>query len=236
MTPPPTDNWQEFREGALDIAPVVLACLPIGMLFGTLAAAKGISPLEAGLMSALVFGGASQFVAVDMWREPVPWAMLALTVFIVNIRHILMGVSLARHLKLFAPATRSLAAFVMTDEIWAFAERRALRRPLTPAYYWGMGVALYVQWPLGTVIGAALGRTLGDPAVYGLDFAFAALFICIAMGFWRGPRTAAVLAVSAIVAAVTSTLVPGAWYIAAGGLAGVAVAAFLGEEPEKAAP
>lgn len=236
MMSDPIDSWQEFREGALDIAPVVLACIPIGLLFGTLAAAKGLSPLEAGLMSGLVFAGASQFVAVDMWREPVPWIALALTVFIVNIRHILMGASLARHLKLFAPAARPLAVFVMADEIWAFAERRALRQPLTPAYYWGMGSALYAQWLLGTVAGAALGQTLGDPAAYGLDFAFAAMFICIAMGFWRGPRTAAVLATSAIVAAVTSTLVSGPWYIAAGGLAGVAVAAFLGEEPEKATP
>ncbi|MGE0212570.1 MAG: AzlC family ABC transporter permease [Parvibaculaceae bacterium] len=234
MTSKTIDNWQEFREGALDIAPVVLACIPIGLLFGTLAAAKGISVLEAGLMSALVFAGASQFVAVDMWREPAPWAMLTLTVLIVNVRHILMGASLARHLRLFAPATRPLALFVMADEVWAFAERRALRQPLTPAYYWGMGACLYAQWTLGTVLGASLGRTLGNPADYGLDFAFAAMFICIAMGFWRGPRTAAVLATSAIVAALTSTLVPGAWYIAIGGLAGVAVAAFLGEEPEKA--
>ncbi len=46
-------------------------------------------------------------------------------------------------------------------------------------------------------------------------------------GFWKGPRTGAVLAASAIAAALVKFMVPGAWYIVAGGLAGVAVAALL---------
>lgn len=225
---------KDFKAGALDMAPVVAAALPIGLLFGTLAVGKGISPLEATLMSATVFAGAAQFVAIDLWRHPAPWAFLTLTVFIVNIRHILMGASLARHLGLFPPASRPLVMFLMADEVWALAERRALKGPLSPAYYWGMGAILWLQWVAGTAVGATLGASLGDTAAYGFDFAFTALFTCIVMGFWRGSRTAAILAVSAVVSAVASVAIPGAWYIALGGLAGVAVAAWLGPEPEPA--
>ncbi len=60
-----------------------------------------------------------------------------------------------------------------------------------------------------------------------MDFAFSALFICIIAGFWKGPRTGAVLAASAIVAVLVRFAVPGAWYIVAGGLAGVVAAAIL---------
>ena len=52
-------EWSEFRRGVIDILPVVTAAVPIGLLFGTLAAAKGIAPTEAVLMSASVFAGMS---------------------------------------------------------------------------------------------------------------------------------------------------------------------------------
>jgi len=230
-----SSKWAEFRTGMLDMAPFVAAALPMGLLFGTLAAGKGLSPLEAALMSATVFGGAAQFVAIDLWRDPAPWGLLTLTAFIVNIRHVLMGTSLARHMSLFRPRWRPLAMFVMVDEIWAFAERRALKGPLPPAYYWGMGAVMWTQWVVGTTIGAMVGQTLGDPAVFGFDFAFTAMFICILASFWRGPRTGAVLAASAAAAAATKLAVPGAWYIMTGAAAGVAVAVALASaDPDKA--
>jgi 4-azaleucine resistance transporter AzlC len=223
-------QWSEFRRGVIDILPVVTAAVPIGLLFGTLAAAKGIAPTEAVLMSASVFAGAAQFVAVDLWTNPAPVLLLTLTVFIVNIRHVLMGVSFARHMGRFPPAVRPLAMFFLVDENWAFAERRALAGPLPPAYWWGMGIAMWIQWVFGTALGAFLGRSLGNPAAFGFDFAFTATFICILVGFCRTWRTGAVLASSGSAAALAKLTVPGAWYIAIGGLAGVAVAYLLAGE------
>lgn len=225
-----SSTWPEFRSGMLDMAPVVAAALPIGILFGTLAAGKGLSPLEAALMSATVFGGAAQFVAIDLWRDPAPWALMTLTALIVNVRHLLMGASLARHMGGFRPATRAPALFFMVDETWAFAERRALSGPLSPAYYWGMGLVLWLQWVVGTTIGAVAGQTFGDPATFGFDFAFAAIFICILSGFWKGARTGIVLAASGAAAALVKLTVSGAWYILAGALAGAAVAALFGPD------
>ena len=219
-----TSAWIEFRAGMLEMAPFVAAAFPIGLLFGTLAAGKGLSPLEAALMSATVFAGAAQFVAIDLWRDPAPWGLMTLTAFIVNIRHVLMGTSFARHMSQFRPRARPLAMFVLVDEIWAMAERRALQGPLPPAYYWGMGAVMWTQWVAGTTVGALVGQTLGDPAAYGFDFAFTAMFICVITGFWRGPRTGAVLAASAAAAAATKLTIPGAWYIMAGAAAGVAMA------------
>lgn len=216
--------WTEFRAGMLEMAPFVAAAFPIGLLFGTLAAGKGLSPLEAALMSGAVFAGAAQFVAIDLWRDPAPWGLMTLTAFIVNIRHVLMGTSLARHMGRFRPRSRPLAMFIMVDETWAMAERRALQGPLPPAYYWGMGAVMWTQWVIGTTVGALAGQTLGDPADYGFDFAFTAMFICVLTGLWRGPRTGAVLAASAAAAAAAKLAIPGAWYIMAGAAAGVGMA------------
>lgn len=204
---------------------MVVAYVPIGLLWGTLAAAKGISPLEAVLMSVIVFAGSAQFVAVEMWRDPVPVLLLTFTALIINIRHVLMSASLSRHINHIPRAWHPLVAYFLVDESWALAERRVLETPLTLAYYLGITLPLGATWWVTTGIGAMLGRALGDPSALGLDFAFSAMFIAILMGFWKGPRTAGVLAASGAVAALTHLAVEGPWYIVAGGLAGACFAA-----------
>jgi len=225
-----TGRAREFLSGAGDIAPVLVAAIPIGLLWGTLAAGKGLSPIEALLTSALVFAGAAQFVSLEMWKEPVPILLLTFTALIVNVRHVLMSASLVRHLKAIPRRLYPLMAFLLVDESWALSERRALKQPVTLSYYLGLALPMFGAWCLSTLVGSIVGRSIGDPALYGIDFAFSALFIGILMGFWKGPRTAAVLAVSGAVAALTKLWLGGAAYIVAGGIAGALCAALLAED------
>jgi 4-azaleucine resistance transporter AzlC len=225
---------RDFVTGVAEVAPVAVAYIPIGLLWGTLAAAKGISPLEAVMMSVIVFAGSAQFVAVDMWRDPVPVLLLTVTALIINVRHLLMSASLSRHIDGIPRAWHPLVAYFLVDESWALAERRVLEAPLTLAYYLGITLPLAVSWWLSTGVGAVLGRALGDPSALGLDFAFSAMFIAILMGFWKGPSTAGVLAASGSVAAATHLAFAGPWYIVAGGLAG-ALYAYLTWRSEAAA-
>lgn len=216
---------REFLDGVTDLAPVLVAVIPIGLLWGTLASAKGLTLLEAGLMSTLVFAGAAQFVAVEMWHDPVPVLLLTATALIVNVRHVLMSASVSRHIGGIPRTYHPLVAYLLVDESWALTERRALKRPVTLSYYLGVTLPMALSWYVSTGVGAMLGRSLGDPAAIGLDFAFSALFISILMGFWKGRRTAGVLAASGSIAAVTHLLFEGPWYIVAGGLAGALFAA-----------
>lgn len=223
----------DFKQGLIDIVPVVVAAIPIGLLWGTLAAGKGLSPLEAGIMSASIFAGAAQYVAIDLWCDPVPWLLLTFTIFVVNVRHVLMGASLVRHMDHIPKGWRAPLLFMMADENWAFSERRALTQPLTLGYYLGLGLPMVVTWISTSLIGAVVGNRLGEPAVYGFDFAFSALFIGILAGFWKGPKTGAILAASAAVAAVAKLIAPDqAWHIILGGIAGVIVAVTLHSEEE----
>jgi len=225
----------EFRQGVIDIFPVIAAASVIGLLWGTLAASKGLSPLETGLMSASIFAGAAQFVAIELWQDPAPWLFLTMTVLIVNVRHVLMGASLSRHMGNIPSGWRAPLLYMMADENWAFSERRALTQPLTLAYYLGLSLPMVITWTVTSVVGALAGAWLKDPAAYGFDFAFSALFIGILAGFWKGPKTGAVLAASAVVAAIVKLTIPGAWYIVLGGLAGVLVAVLLHAEREEEA-
>ena len=166
-----------FRQGLRDIAPVIIAYIPIGLLWGTLAAGKGFSPLEALLTSVFVYAGAAQFVAVDMWVQPVPVVLLTITALVVNLRHLLMSASLSRHLSPVSRGWRYALMYILTDESWAIAERRARSAPLDLGYMLGSALPIWPTWFFCSFIGAAVGNRLGAPAAYGLDFAFSAIFI-----------------------------------------------------------
>jgi predicted branched-subunit amino acid permease len=59
--------WQDALDGLRDIAAPAIAAIPIGLLFGAVAAGKGLSALEVALMSALVFAGGAQFAGIEIW-------------------------------------------------------------------------------------------------------------------------------------------------------------------------
>jgi 4-azaleucine resistance transporter AzlC len=214
----------EWRAGFAAIAPVAIAAIPIGLLFGALAGAKGLSVLEAGLMSVLVFAGGAQFAAIELWTHPVPVAALIFSTLLINARHILMGASLTPKTGLFSPWQRYLGFYFLTDESWALAERRAMKTRLTPAYWFVLATMLPTAWIGSTFVGAGIGAFLGDPRQVGADFAFTALFIGLVAGFWNGRVTAATIAASGGVAALTYVTLGPPWHVAAGALAGIAAA------------
>ena len=207
--------------------PVALAALPFGMLFGAEAIRQGLSLWEAWLMSLTVFAGGAQFMAMGLWTDPVPWAGLALATLVVNLRHALMSASLAGKLAGFSRWQRAAAAFLLADETWALAERRALWAGLTPAWYFGTGLTLYVLWSFGTLTGALLGGLIPEPGRYGLDFAFPAIFVCLITGFIKDWSALPVVLAAGGTALAVHAAIPGMWFVLAGGLAGIAVAAAL---------
>jgi predicted branched-subunit amino acid permease len=217
-------NVSEFKRGLLDIWPMVFAYAPIAALWGAVAASNGLSPLEVALMSGGVYSGAAQFVAMDLWNVA-PLPLLAFTVATVGLRHVLMSASVSQHISGFPRLKASALLFWLTDEAWAMIERRALAHPISPSYFLGVAMPLWPNWVFFSVIGAYFGNSLGDTSRYGLDFAFAAMFIAVLAGFWKGPKTGAILVVSSLAAVAAKVIWPNdAWYILVGGIAGMLVA------------
>lgn len=215
----------DFLGGLRRILPLVVAVVPIGLVFGAVAATKGLSPAEVALMSALVFAGGSQFVAMDIWTHPASWTAMGFAALLVNLRHVLMGASIVPKMEGFGTTKTLASLFFLADEIWAIAEFRAREARLTPAWFAGVVAPFYVAWVLSSLAGALLGSMIGDAAVIGLDFAFPAVFIVLMMGFWKGSETGLVLIASSACALAVHLYVPGVWYIAAGALGGIAAAA-----------
>ena len=216
----------EVAAGVRDIWPVMVAAFPIGLLFGAVCTGKGLSLAEAALMSLLVFAGGAQFAAIELWTYPVPVAARGLSTALINARHVLMGASLAPKLAWVTLWQKLVGFHFMTDESWALAERRAVtqKQKVTPAYWFALAALLPVAWVGGTALGAWLGSFMGDPARFGADFAFTALFIGLIAGFWRGRVTLFTVAASGGASAVVYLLAGPPWHVAAGAVAGIVAA------------
>lgn len=222
----------EFREAVVLSLPAMAAATPFAVLLGALASDRGLSLLETGLMSALVFAGSAQFIALDAWQSPPAWLAIGLGTLVVNLRHVFMSASVLRRMTAFPRWLRGASMFFLADEIWAFAEARAARQRLTPAFYFGLAVFFYANWVISTVIGSLAGRLISGPRALGFDFAFIAIFIGLIMGFRQRPGFAVTLLASAAAAVATHFIYPGPLSIAAGALAGI-VAAAIAADPSR---
>ncbi|WP_068085908.1 AzlC family ABC transporter permease [Polycladidibacter stylochi] len=221
----------EATAGIKAIFPLIFAAIPIGLLYGAVATQKGMSVLEVTLASALVFAGGSQFVALDMWHYPLPIFTIAFATFLVNLRLVLMSFSLGPKAHKMQGLRKYLTFFFLTDETWALSEQRVTQKPLTYSFMLGLALPFYASWTLSSALGASVGALIETPEKWGLDFAFTAMFACLIMGFWKGKSTGITLLVTALTAAAVYKLVPGAWYIIAGALAGI-ISAAIQYKPE----
>lgn len=224
------DNQITFtRRGALA---GVRACVPIalgasvyGVVYGILARQAGLSLAEALLMSAIVFAGASQLVALGLWITPLPVGALILTTLIVNLRHLLMGASLHPWLSKLPHKRVYASLFFMTDESWALTLGSLAAGGGDGAFLLGSGLTLYVFWGAATAIGELTGSLVSNPMQWGLDFAFTAVFLALLVGLWRGKSDLLPWIVAAGVAIAAEHWLPGKWYILLGGLAGSLIGA-----------
>ena len=217
----------EWRAALADIAPALIAGAPFGALCGALAVAKGLSPAEVVAMSLVVFAGAAQFAAIEIWSAPVPVLALVVSTLLINTRHVLMGISLHPKLSALGAVQRVLGCFTLTDETWALAERRATARVVTPVYFLAMGIALWANWVAWSLVGALLGPVLGDPRRIGADFAFTAIFIALVVSLGSGRRAGGVVVASAVTSALVRALVGSPWHVLSGAVAGMVAAVVL---------
>jgi 4-azaleucine resistance transporter AzlC len=223
---------ERFTQGIRDIAPIVIATIPFGLIFGALAAKEDMSLTDGVLLSALTYAGASQFVALEFWSDPLPFWTILFSVAAVNLRLLLYSAALGGRIAHWPALTRYAGLGLLTDPIFALAELQPGR--LSAAYYFGIAVPLYLNWIATTAIGFIFGSLIAHPEMIGLDFVVAAYFIHLVMSFRTRPHAGAVIAASAMASLAAYLTVGSPWHFAGGALVGMAVAALLAG-PKRAA-
>ena len=206
--------------GVRDLAGAFIAVVAFGIGFGAAAVAAGMTPATAIAMSAVVFAGASQYAALDLWTAPLPLLGLALMTLAVNARHLVFGATLRTYLAQHRSLPRYAALALLSDANWAATQQAAARGERGLGYFVGGGLLLWVAWMIGTAIGALAGDAVGDPQRFGLDTIMPAFFICSLIAMMRGRGDLPPWLLAAGVAAALSLLVPSQWAIIIGALAG----------------
>ncbi|HEY8394425.1 MAG TPA: AzlC family ABC transporter permease [Thermaerobacter sp.] len=208
--PARSPSREAFVRGLVQGLPIVAGYLPIGFAYGVIAAQSGLSPLEALAMSLIVFAGSAQFAAVGLLAGAASAGTLVATTFLINLRHALFGAALAPRLGERRLGRLALAAFGLTDEVFAVAQATlgSVNAPL--AYLYGLEVAAYTSWCAASWLGATLGEALRGVEGWGLDYALPAMFLAL-IALQLGERRARGLLVAGVAAAVSLWLGEAGW-------------------------
>jgi 4-azaleucine resistance transporter AzlC len=202
----------QFRDGAKAALPIVLGYLPVGMAFGILAQKAGLTAFEAGLMSLLVYAGASQFIAVEMISKGIIWFPIVLTTFFINFRHLLMSSTLSLFFNKNSLRILGLLSAQLTDESFAVAMSDTSKILNRPKYLLGLQMTSQLAWITGSVGGAFFGSLI-DHKGYGLPFALPALFICLLVLQIKSPNHFWMMGIAGISSLLFRWAFPGSWYI-----------------------
>jgi len=203
----------EFWPGIRTSLPVTVGVVPFGLTCGVMGVAVGLTPVETVLMSALVFAGASQFVALTMLSGPAGWGMIILTTLLINLRHLLMGASLAPYMKRLPVPLQALLAFGIVDESYVLTMDRLRQHAYDPYFHLGCHIPFYVAWLTSTAAGAFMGRHIADPLAWGLDFAMPATFLALLVPRLVDKTGVVVCGLAAAVSVAGALYLPGKWYI-----------------------
>ena len=187
----------EFWAGARDTIPLIIGAIPFGLIFGTLAAASGLSFAGTLAMSAFVFAGSAQFIAISLLAAGTLWPVIVLTTFVVNVRHALYSATLAPHVKRLSWRWQIPLAFWLTDETFVIAANRYNRADSSAHkhwYYLGSAIFMYANWQLCTFLGLTVGQFIPNAVAWGLDFAMPVTFIGMVVPYLKNrPMILAVL-------------------------------------------
>jgi 4-azaleucine resistance transporter AzlC len=210
---------KDFRRGLLATLPLAPGVVAFGLLYGMMARQLGFSPGEAWAMSLIVHAGSAQFTALGMW-ESVGAAPIILTTLVVNLRHMLMGASVAPYLRGLSPQWRALLALWMSDESYALAIAEYERGRGSHGYFLGANVGIYLAWPASGLLGVLLGAAIPDPGQYGLDLVFPLGFLGLLTAFLKDRIGVAVALAAGGLALLGTFLLPGEWTLIVAGLLG----------------
>jgi Predicted branched-chain amino acid permease (azaleucine resistance) len=211
----------DFRAGFAGMMPPAIAMAPFGLVCGLGAAAAGASVWGALGLSAIVFSGAAQILAVQLLAAGAPLAVIVLTCFVAGLRFLIYSAAMAPYLRPLPSRWQNGLAFLLTDQAFAASVRRfdAGTDPRAGGlHFLGGGFALWLFWQLTNLAGYFAGNLI--PAAWSLEFAVPLCFIALVAPHFRSAPTI-VAAVAAGVAVMALAGLPMNLNLIAAGVIGI---------------
>ena len=218
----------EFFTGARDTVPLLVGAFPFGLIYGTLAVSVGMSVPAALGMSAIVFAGSAQFIAVGLIGAHAAPAVIIATTFIVNLRHMLYAANLLPYISRLPQKWKIPLSFWLTDEVFAVVAKRYPSQDASAWKHWyqlGSSVAMYLNWQFWCAVGVISGSLIPGIENLGLDVAMVVTFVGMVVPYVKNrPMAYAVLTAGA--ASLAFAFLPYKLGLILAGLCGIAAGFF----------
>lgn len=201
------DNTSEYRRGLKHGIPICTGYIAVSFAFGIAASNKGLTTLQAVIMSITNVTSAGQYASLDSIRDGVSLVEMAILQLIINLRYMLMSTALTQKL---SPKTgilhRMAIAYGVTDEIFALSVLG--KGELKPAYSYGLITISVSGWILGTFLGAFAGQILPPLLIACLGLAIYGMFIAIIIPPARDNKAVMCVVICAMVFSSIMTFAP----------------------------
>ena len=181
--------------------PVMAGYIVLGMGFGIIMKTKGYGFIWTFAMSAFIYAGSMQYVAVDLITGGASLITAALTTLMVNARHLFYGISMVDKYR-DAGKMKPYMIFALTDETYSLVCGDVpVDEKDRHSYCLMLSAFNQCYWVGGSVLGALLGSVIPF-STEGIDFALTALFVTVFVEQWLSTKDHA----SAIIGVVCSTI------------------------------
>ena len=178
-----TRQWDALRAAFPYTIPVLSGFLMLGMAFGILMDSKGYGGLWPPLVSAFVFAGSMQFVAVGLLADGFAPVSLLMITLMVNARHLFYGISLLSQYR-DTGWMKPYLIFGLCDETYSILCTTQQPQGVDRRWFMFFVTLLHQSyWVLGSGIGSFLGMVIPF-SPKGIDFALTALFVVLFLGQW----------------------------------------------------
>jgi predicted branched-subunit amino acid permease len=181
-------TWQSVKHGFRTSADYFLSTFMFGVMFGIAAAANGIADWQALLMSASVFTASGQFAALEFWQAPLPLATIALSVFLVSTRNILLGMAMTHHFDGHSLGRRIVWLYMLNDPgvVNSFRQEASVDRL---GYVTGYGFSMMTAWLCSTLLGLNSAHLFTALDLGAVDFAGPLVMATMMMLFFKGSKS-----------------------------------------------
>lgn len=168
----------QFFHGVKRGFPIALGYLPVSFTFGLMAVNGGLPLWLTVFISLSNLTSAGQFAGTSLILSGAGYLEITLTTFVINIRYMLMSLSLSQKLDQRIPLwQRLIFGFGITDETFSVASSEPGH--LTNEYMLGLISTPILGWSLGTLLGGLICSALPEALSSAMGIALYGMFIAI---------------------------------------------------------
>ncbi len=172
-------SWKKsFMEGVKSGIPIGMGYLPVSFTFGFLAVSGGLPVWVACFISLTNLTSAGQFAGTNLILAGAGYVEVALTTLVINLRYMLMSLSLSQKLsETTGTLERLVLAFGITDETFVVSSLQP--GILKSSYMIGLMTMPIFGWNLGTLLGGSISTLLPQALQNAMGIALYAMFIAL---------------------------------------------------------